>query len=113
MGTLILLKLMYKIALLIKGYYVSHNVLELSLCCFKKGDREVWKNWRPITLLNIDHKILTKCLANRLSHVIPSKIHNGQTCSVKGRSIFETISLIRDTVDFMNQIKKPGVLIIG
>ena len=33
---------------------------------FKGDDRELLKNWRPISLLCTDYKILTKALANRI-----------------------------------------------
>ena len=33
---------------------------------YKKGDPENIENWRPITLLNTDYKILTRILAKRL-----------------------------------------------
>ena len=32
---------------------------------YKNGEKEDVKNWRPISLLNADFKILAKCLANR------------------------------------------------
>ena len=42
-------------------------------------------NWRPITLLNVDYKILTKTLARRLSQVLPDIIHSDQKGFVKNR----------------------------
>ena len=62
----------------------------------KKGDVRNLKNWKPISLLNTDYKILAKVLANRLGKVLPSIIHPNQTCSVKSRLIFDNLNLIRE-----------------
>ena len=37
---------------------------------YKKGDKQCLDNWRPISLLNIDYKILAKVLCKRLKQVI-------------------------------------------
>ena len=34
-------------------------------------DKRFVKNWRPISLLNVDTKILPKSLAEKLKHVLP------------------------------------------
>ena len=44
-----------------------------------------FKNWRPISLLNTDYKIATRCIASRLKHVLPSVIHSDQTGYLKGK----------------------------
>ena len=62
---------------------------------FKKGDLE---NWRPISLLNIDYKILTSCLANRLQIVLPDIIHLDQQGYIKGRNIAFYIRQILDII---------------
>ena len=54
---------------------------------FKKGDRTRLKNWRPITLLTTDYKILTKTLAMRLRDVLHLLIHTDQTACIPGRTI--------------------------
>jgi len=42
---------------------------------YKKGERNNITNYRPITVLNTDYKIMTKSLANKLAEVTPSIIH--------------------------------------
>ncbi len=45
---------------------------------FKKGDQLELKNWRPISLSNVDYKIGTKVLANRLETVLSSVLNADQ-----------------------------------
>ena len=63
----------------------------------KKGqDRLDISNWRPIPLLNIDYKLLTKTLGQRLKTVFPGLIHKDQNGFVPGGSIFYSSHTIRD-----------------
>ena len=54
------------------------------------------KNWRPVSLLNTDCKIATKCIAKRLEKVLPLLIGSNQTGYIKGRFTGENIRLISD-----------------
>ena len=56
----------------------------------KKGKgRKLLKNWRPISLINVDAKIASKTLAKRLELILAKFIEFGQNAYVKGRSIFD------------------------
>lgn len=46
---------------------------------FKKGDPELLRNWRPLSLINTDAKLFTKLLAHRLNQVLPKLINPYQT----------------------------------
>ncbi|CAK8689745.1 unnamed protein product [Clavelina lepadiformis] len=61
----------------------------------KKGDNAELKNYRPITLLNLDYKIYSKILTNRFNVVLPDLIGENQ-CAMIGRTIAEGTTLIRD-----------------
>ena len=37
------------------------------------------KNWRPITLLNVDYKVAAKATAKRIEPLLPKLIHSDQT----------------------------------
>ena len=66
---------------------------------FKKGQRENLKNWRPISLINTDVKILSKVLAERLKLVLPNIIHTDQKGCIRGRYIGQNVNLVRDIID--------------
>ena len=58
------------------------------------------KNWRPISLLNVDYKIATEALALRLRKVLPSIVSDIQTGYIEGRFIGENIRMISDIIHF-------------
>ena len=78
----------------------------------KKGkDERLIKNWRPISLINVDAKIISKVLAKRLEKVLPKIIHSNQNAFVKGRSIFDAIRSIDAIVDYTKRNCLSGMLI--
>ena len=56
-------------------------------------DTTILDNWRPISLLNVDYKIATKSISNRIKPVLSSIISPSQTGFIKGRYIGENIRL--------------------
>ena len=73
----------------------------------KAGNNNLIKNWRPVSLLCADYKILTKTLSRRLRSVLSEIIHIDQSYSVPGRSISDNINLLRDTVTYANDYNVP------
>ena len=78
---------------------------------FKKGDRKDLKNWRPISLLNVDYKIASKVLSSRLSKVLDTIIDPDQTCSIPGRTISSNLHTLRDILDYIERTDETGILI--
>ena len=79
----------------------------------KQGkDQAFIKNWRPVTLLNIDYKILSKTLAQRIREVIHSLIHPDQKGFIKGRYIGENIRQIDDLLHIAEKKQKTGLLLL-
>jgi hypothetical protein len=76
----------------------------------KDKDLRLLKNWRPISLLNTDYKILTKVMAVRLKTVLPSVIHPDQVAYLKGRYIGQNIRTIIDIMDFTKRNDIQGII---
>ena len=57
-------------------------------------------NWRPITLLNVDYKILTKTIARRIEPVLPNILHSDQSGFIKGRYIRQNVRLLCDIMEY-------------
>lgn len=65
----------------------------------KKGDLGLLKNWRPVSLLCTDYKIIAKCFSNRLKECIGRVVHTSQTYCIPERTIMDNLFLIRDIID--------------
>ena len=56
----------------------------------KDKDKRFIKNWRPISLLNRDMKIISKILSTRMKNVLLFLISSNQMAYVKNRFISES-----------------------
>ena len=93
------------------GYLTVSQRRGITSLLFKKGDRTLLKNWKPITLLTTDYKILTKALANRLQKVLTSLVHTDQTASILGRTINDNSRLLHDMIYYANENGIPLAVI--
>ena len=67
----------------------------------KQGkDRTLLENWRPISLVNVNTKMISKVIASRINNVLPYIIHSNQTSYIKDRHIGETVTSFLDNMDF-------------
>jgi len=73
-------------------------------------DLDYISNWRPISLLNIDYKVATKAIANRIKKVLPLIISFDQTGFMKNRYIGENVRLIFDVIEYLENHNKTGLL---
>ena len=83
------------------------------LCLLPKAKKDLrfLKNWRPLSILNTDYKLLAKLLATRLQLVIGKLVDPDQSGYIKGRFIGENIRTIIDTINFTNTFDISGYLL--
>ncbi len=77
----------------------------------EKGERTKVVNYRPITLLNTDYKILSKTLAVRLADVAPGIIHKAQAGFVPGRRIHNHTQLARMMMNWAEANDEDGAIV--
>ena len=75
------------------------------LVLIPKKDRDIShvKNWHPLTLMNTDHKILSKILANRMKPVLNSLIGTQQSGYMEGRFIGNNNRTMIDIIEYCDQ----------
>ena len=74
-------------------------------------DKRFIKRWKPISLLNVDTKIISKVSSGRIKEVLPSLISSNQTAYVDGRIISESCRLISDILEITDLSKPNGILL--
>ena len=76
----------------------------------KDGDKRLIKNWRPISLLNVDMKLISKALASRLKSVISFIVNENQVPYVSNWFISESGRLISDVLEITDSLDIEGIL---
>lgn len=74
-------------------------------------DRNLLSNWRHITLLNSDFKILSKALAKRIQSCISEVVSEDQTGFIRGRSITSNLHNIQTIINQADASGDPQILL--
>jgi len=96
----------------------KHGLIQLTefpkgwMCpIYKKGDTTEISNYRPITVLNTDYKIMTRSLTTRITSVVPHLIHKDQAGFMKGRRIEDQTELVKLMLDSCEAEEQNGVIV--
>ena len=81
----------------------------ISLIPKKDKDTSLLENLGPMSLLNVDYKILTKVIAKRLEKLLLKIINPDQTGYMKGRYIGENVRLIQDIMFYTKHMNSPSI----
>ena len=91
-----------------------HSSTRKGVLCLipKKGKQlEYIKNWRPLTLLNTDHKIFVKVLARCIKPILKYIISHEQTVYMEGRFIGLNLRKLVDLMLYIETNEIPALLI--
>ena len=76
----------------------------------KGKDKRYIQNWCPISLINVDAKVASKCLALRLKKVIHTLVDSHQNAYVPGRNIRESVRLVEDLLEYAEKEDLTGIM---
>ncbi len=89
----------------------NHRRGIITLIPKKAKDSALIKNWRPITLLCSDYKMLSKAIANRIKIHLPKLIDSDQSGFVRNRYIGQNIDLLLQIIEYSEHNNIPGIIL--
>jgi len=65
------------------------------------------EDYRPITLLNTNYKILARLIDSRVRPILAELLHSSQYSGVPGNTIFDAVTTVRDAIAYAETTRRP------
>ena len=107
-------QLYYEAIMFAKRGKILYVSARRGVTCFvpkRNKDALELKNWRPLTMLNIDHKIIAKAIASRMKTVLHYLIGPQQTGYMQGRFIGTDIRKLIYIIQYVENEQIDAILI--
>ncbi|RUA06506.1 MAG: hypothetical protein DSY43_01870 [Gammaproteobacteria bacterium] len=91
----------------------TQNLVIITLLEKSNKDIRFVENWRPISLINVDVKVCSKALSNRIIDLLPKLIHPNQAAFVKGRNIDDPLRFLADLFDYVENNEDKSYILFA
>lgn len=93
--------------------FLPETLTQASIILLLKRDKDpkLCGSYRPLSLQNVDAKILAKVLASRIENILPKIISDEQTGFIRGRQLFFNVRTLLNIINLKHSSQTPEVVI--
>jgi hypothetical protein len=84
----------------LKGKIMGPQMHGIVVCIPKTDSSSTPADYRPITSLNTDYKIVVRIVATRLRPTLPEVLLQSQHCGLPENTIFDAVVTVRDAIAY-------------